>query len=348
MRCKALILTAGIGIALAGCSTLPSNGVAPVVHRPEPHSFKTLVRQYPAPEYVSAWSCISQQDAMRDLVEQLSVTVSSETVASSERHDLDVHYDTSSDISADSIEQLHGLILRRDKGCVFVAINKKDAKDSFTDLARMRETQIYTLLTQLKNGRTALDRLSAAKKLRDDLHDIRRFHNVIAAMGGHPRRVKMSALQELRMRRALSFNVSGEYASSGSSETNLMHYMYNQDETDMVSNFMQKAGYIVPADPNASQTAFTLTVRTREILDESQHCVTNNVAYNTPFYFTVAVQLTDAKTGDTLYSNSTQYSMCVDVWFKNHVELNPNVIDGLLNDMLAHIDSDTSSAGGSY
>ena len=138
--------TAVFSLVLSGCASSQ-----PFVN---PYQSK-----YPRPTYVSASSCVSGQDALRQLIEQLQVTVDATSLSVDTKEDndnvLSHSHKGKSVVRLRAGERLRGLIVRHfGKGghCVFVAIDKKNATASYERDVRVKSQKIGVSAQVLLNS----------------------------------------------------------------------------------------------------------------------------------------------------------------------------------------------------
>jgi hypothetical protein len=211
--------------------------------------------QYPRPTYVSASSCVSGQDALRQLIEQLQVTVDATSLSVDTREDndnvLSHSHKGKSVVRLRAGERLQGLIVRhfgKSGHCVFVAIDKKHATASYERDVREESQKIGDLFARLENpGVSALEKLRAAKKLESILKTLRADHDALELLSEH--RVHRLHIPAYRMREL--DQVRG-FAVSYSGPTGVGF-------SNMLEGAVKSAGYKV-MDP-MSDPAFTLVLR---------------------------------------------------------------------------------------
>ena len=169
--------------------------------------------QYPRPQYVSASSCVSGKDALRNLVEQLQVTVDASSLLVQEHTNLSESTTAKNVVRLRSGEHLRGLIVRHYGGhCVFVAINKKNATESYQRDVKEESRKIGHLFAKLEEpGATSLEKLRAAKKLEHILKTLRADHDALELLSEQRvHRLHISAYRMRELDRARSFAVYGQ------------------------------------------------------------------------------------------------------------------------------------------
>lgn len=260
-----------LSISLTGCtSELSTRTVSTLsgTERTSPKVHKTwakdLSRKYARPDYVSAWSCSSEREAIRDLMLQLSVSVNVSSVSLSDRKDLVIHTQTHSRLSTDSVEALNGLILRKNGSCTFVAINPENARDYYKTMARNHEREVHRLFNQLDQSHSSLERFRAAEKLSELLKELRTEHDAMSLFGVKPHRMTISELRFRRMREALSFQVKALEGSGYTSVSQVVALHENPQEEEVISDYLTKSGYRV-VDP-MKDPAFLIQLSIRKVI----------------------------------------------------------------------------------
>ena len=253
--------------------------------------------QYPRPTYVSASSCVSTQDALRQLIEQLQVTVDSTSLSVDTSEDnnnvLSHSHKGKSVVRLRAGERLRGLIVRHfgnGQHCVFVAIDKQGAKASYERDVKEESQKIGDLFATLESpGLSALDKLRAAKKLKDILVTLRADHDALELLSEH--RVHRLHIPAYRMREldhAMGFAVSVPSPSL---------YLAPEPDTGdfagMLSEAVKDAGYNV-MDP-MSDPAFLLVLN----LSVQEGQLDARVS-TFPYTIGISVAVIDRKTGQIL------------------------------------------------
>ena len=259
------VLVTGV---LAGCQSVPpgTGGTRPYKETSaEKRAIQQMNAQYGAPNYINAWSCRSEREAMHDLMMQLSVNVDVESLSLSSRKDLNVHYRTKSGMSLASMESLKGLVFRKAGNCTFVAINPKNAHDYYTDLAKEHEKEVSRLFAQLDQNSSALVRFRSARRLVKILQELRTDHDAMHLFGAHPKKLDIGGARLRKLQEALSVRI---VARAGSGYGGVQSMVENPAMESIVANYMTKKGFNVTgamADP-----AFTVRIGVkREILPYS-------------------------------------------------------------------------------
>lgn len=252
--------------------------------------------QYPRPTYVSASSCVSGRDALRQLIEQLQVTVDATSLSVNASEDngktLSHSQTAKSVVRLRAGERLRGLIVRHfgNGHCVFVAIDKQGAKASYERDVKEESQKIGDLFATLESpGLSALDKLRAAKKLKDILVTLRADHDALELLSEH--RVHRLHIPAYRMREldhAMGFAVSVPSPSL---------YLAPEPDTGdfagMLSEAVKDAGYNV-MDP-MSDPAFLLVLN----LSVQEGQLDARVS-TFPYTIGISVAVIDRKTGQIL------------------------------------------------
>lgn len=278
VKCK-VFFAAVSALVLSGCASSQS-------------FVNPYTEKYLRPTYVSASSCVSGQDALRQLIEQLQVTVDATSLSVDTREDNDNVLSHSrkgkSVVRLRAGERLRGLIVRHfGKGgqCVFVAIDKKHAKASYERDVREESQKIGHLFATLENpGLAALEKLRAAKKLENILKTLRADHDALELLSEHRvRRLHIPAyrMRELDQARGFVLSYSGPVGKGFSS---------------MLEGAVKSVGYKV-MDP-MSNPAFTLILRvSKQQLPLYADCQADQCfQYNIGF----VVRIRNTKTGKAL------------------------------------------------
>jgi len=256
--------------------------------------------QYPRPTYVSASSCVSGQDALRQLIEQLQVTVDATSLSVDTREDndnvLSHSHKGKSVVRLRAGERLQGLIVRhfgKSGHCVFVAIDKKHATASYERDVREESQKIGDLFARLENpGVSALEKLRAAKKLESILKTLRADHDALELLSEHQvHRLHIPAyrMRELAQSRGFAVSFSGP-AGDGFST--------------MLENAVQSAGYKV-MDP-MSDPAFALNL---QVTEQELPLDARNPVF--PYVITFSVAIQDKNTGKVLLTRQESKSVTV-------------------------------------
>ncbi len=253
--------------------------------------------KYPRPTYVSASSCVSGQDALRQLIEQLEVTVDATSLSVDTREDnnnvLSHSHKGKSVVRLRSGERLRGLIVHHfGKGgrCVFVAINKQGAKESYERDVREESQKIGHLFATLENpGLSALDKLRAAKILATILVTLRADHDTLELLSEH--RVHRLHIPAYRMRELAQ--ARGFAVSLPSPSVYLAPAPDSENFTGMLEGAVKDAGYEV-MDP-MSDPAFLLVLK----LSVEEGTLYANVD-SFPYTIKVSVSVIDRKSGQVL------------------------------------------------
>ncbi|MDA8150424.1 MAG: hypothetical protein M0041_04720 [Nitrospiraceae bacterium] len=282
MKTKVLFV-AVTGLVLSGCAST--------------HSYVNPYKaEYPRPTYVSASSCVSGQDALRELIEQLQVTVDATSLSintSADNNNVLSHSQKAkSVVRLKAGERLRGLIVRHfgNGHCVFVAINKKGAKVSYERDVKEESQKIGELFARLENpGTSALDKLRAAKKLETILKTLRADHDALELLSEHKvHRLHIPAYRMRELEQARGFAVSVP-----SPTLYVAPPPDSDDFTSMLEGAIQNAGYKVidPMSDPAFLLLFKLSVR-EGILDAR--------VPSFPYSIAIAVSIMDRKTGEVL------------------------------------------------
>jgi hypothetical protein len=264
--------------------------------------------KYPRPTYVSASSCVSGQDALRQLIEQLQVTVDATSLSVDNREDNNNVFSHSrkgkSVVRLRAGERLRGLIVHHfGKGgrCVFVAINKKGAKESYERDVREESQKIGHLFATLENpGLSALDKLRAAKKLATILVTLRADHDALELLSEH--RVHRLHIPAYRMRELAQ--ARGFAVSIPSPSVYLAPTPDPGNFTAMLEGAVKHAGYKV-MDP-MSNPAFLLVLKLRV---EEGTLYANIDSF--PYTIKVSVSVVDRKSGQVLLKREESQNMKV-------------------------------------
>jgi hypothetical protein len=297
-----VFFAAVFALVLSGCAS-PQSFVNPYQSK------------YPRPTYVSASSCVSGQDALRQLIEQLQVTVDATSLSVDTREDndnvLSHSHKGKSVVRLRAGERLRGLIVRHfGKGghCVFVAIDKKNATASYERDVREESQKIGHLFAKLENpGLSALEKLRVARKLSTILKTLRADHDALELLSEH--RVHRLHIPAYRMReldQARGFAVSIPTPSLYLAPT-----PYSGDFTGMLEGAIKDAGYKV-MDP-MSDPAFFLVLN----LSVQEGTLDARVS-SFPYVIGIAVSVQDRKTGQVLLTR--QESKAVSVYSPHELE----------------------------
>ena len=255
--------------------------------------------KYPRPNYVSASSCVSEQDALRQLIEQLQVTVDATSLSVDTREDnnnvLSHSHKGKSVVRLRSGERLRGLIVCHfgNGRCVFVAINKQGAKASYERDVKEESQKIGDLFAKLENpGLSALDKLRAAKKLDSILKTLRADHDALELLSEnrvHRLHIPAYRMRELDQARGFAVSYSGPAGVGFSS---------------MLAGAVKSADYKV-MDP-MSDPAFTLvlTVSQKELPLDARNPVF-------PYLISFFVAVKDKETGEVLLTRQESRTVTV-------------------------------------
>lgn len=211
---KKNMITAGLlPLFAAGCT------VAPIV---PPNAYET---EYPAPTYVSASSCRSESVAMKRLIEQLQVTVDTESLSiqkirEGETGGFKDDKTSKNVLRLESGERLRGLVIRRfgpGNRCVFVAIDKKHAKNSYARDVKEESQTIGRLFSIVKNpSATVLQKLRAGLELEKRLSDLKNDNNALEMLSDRRvHRLHVSGDDLEKLYRSIGFSVNETYVRSG-------------------------------------------------------------------------------------------------------------------------------------
>ena len=263
--------------------------------------------QYPRPTYVSASSCVSGQDALKQLIEQLQVTVDATSLSVDTREDnnnvLSHSHKGKSVVRLRAGERLRGLIVRHfgNGRCVFVAIDKQGAKASYERDVKEESQKIGDMFAALETpGLSALDKLRAAKKLENILMTLRDDHDALELLSEH--RVHRLHIPAYRMReldQARSFAVSIPSPS--------VYLAPSPDPGDfagMLEGAVKDAGYKV-MDP-MSDPAFLLVLNLR--VEEG---TLDARVSSFPYAIGIVVSVLDRKTGQVLLKRQERKAVSV-------------------------------------
>ena len=252
--------------------------------------------EYPRPTYVSASSCVSGQDALRQLIEQLQVTVeaTSLSVESRENNDNVSSYSRKgkSVVRLRAGERLRGLIVRHfgNGHCVFVAINKMNATESYQRDVKEESQRIGDLFAKLEDpGVSAIGKLRSAKKLENTLKTLRSDHDALELLSEHRvHRLHIPAYRVRELAQARGFAVSVPNPSL---------YLAPMPDSEgfigMIDGAIKDSGYKV-MDP-MSDPAFLLVLN----LSVQEGTLDARVS-SFPYTIGISVSVMDRKTGQVL------------------------------------------------
>lgn len=283
--------------------------------------------RYGNPTYVNAWSCRSTSDAMRDLTLQLSVNVNASSLSESQRNDLSVHYQTRSRLSTDSVEALHGLIMRRSGPCVFVAIDPKNTRDYYKSMATDHEKEVVALFNQLDQSHSSLVRFHAAKKLEKLLKSLRTEHDAMALFGVKPHRLAISKVRLRRMKQALSFQVAAKECFAYSSAMRAMRCGENGAEEGTISEYLQQKGYTVAE--RMGDPAFLVKMTINKIVEPVTYLM-----QGVPYLFSIEASLVDVRSGKVLKRKTLSSRIMADISFSNNPYSDPDATKTIVGDLL--------------
>ena len=264
--------------------------------------------QYPRPTYVSASSCVSGQDALRQLIEQLQVTVDATSLSVDTRensNDVFSHsHKAKSVVRLRAGERLRGLIVRHfgsEEHCVFVAIDKKHAKASYERDVREESQKIGDLFTKLESpGLSALEKLRSARKLENILKTLRADHDALELLS--EQRVHRLHIPAYRMREL--DQVRGFAVSVPTPSLYLAPSPYSGDFTGMLEEAIKDAGYKI-MDP-MSDPAFLLVFN----LSVQEGTLDARIS-SFPYAIGIAVSVQDRKTGQVLLTRQESKAVSV-------------------------------------
>ena len=250
--------------------------------------------EYPRPQYVSASSCLSGKDALRNLVEQLQVTVDASSLLVQKRTNLTESTTAKNVVRLRSGEHLRGLIVRHFGGhCVFVAIDKKNATESYQRDVKEESQKIGHLFAKLEEpGATSLEKLRSAKKLESILKTLRADHDALELLSEdqvHRLHIPAYRMRELAQSRGFAVSFSGP-AGDGFST--------------MLENAVQSAGYKV-MDP-MSDPAFALNL---QVTEQELPLDARNPVF--PYVITFSVAIQDKNRGKLLLTRQESKSVTV-------------------------------------
>ena len=247
--------------------------------------------QYPRPQYVSASSCVSGKDALRNLVEQLQVTVDASSLLVQKRSNLSESTTSKNVVRLRAGEHLRGLIVRHYGGhCVFVAIDKKNATESYQRDVKEESRKIGHLFAKLEEpGVTSLEKLRAGNSLTNILKTLRADHDALELLSEHQvHRLHIPAYRMREIEQAKGFAVSLPNPS-----------LYLAPTPDfgnfagMLEGAIKDAGYKV-MDP-MSDPAFLLVLN----LSVKEGILYANSS-TFPYAIGIAISVMDRKTGQVL------------------------------------------------
>ena len=264
--------------------------------------------EYPRPTYVSASSCVSGQDALRQLIEQLQVTVDATSLSVDNREDNNNVFSHSrkakSVVRLRAGERLRGLIVRHfGKGgqCVFVAIDKKNATASYEQDVSKESQKIGHLFVKLENpGLSALEKLRIARKLFSILMALRADHDALELLSEQSvHRLHIPAFRMRELEQARGFAVSVPAPS-----LYLAPDPDPEDFTGMLEGAIKDAGYKV-MDP-MSDPAFLL------VLNLSVHeGILDARIPSFPYSIGITVSVLDRKTRKVLLTRQESKAVSV-------------------------------------
>ena len=294
MKCK-VFFAAISALVLSGCAS----------SQPFVNPYKA---QYPRPTYVSASSCVSGQDALRQLIEQLQVTVDATSLSVDTREDndnvLSHSHKGKSVVRLRAGERLRGLIVRhfgKGRQCVFVAIDKRHAKASYERDVREESQKIGDLFARLENpGVDALEKLRAAKKLESILKTLRADHDALELLSEnqvHRLHIPAYRMRELDQARGFAVSVPSPslYVAPAPDSGSF---------TGMLEGAIKDAGYKV-MDP-MSDPSFLLVLN----LSVQEGTLDARIP-SFPYAIGIAVSVLDRKTGQVLLTQKESKAVSV-------------------------------------
>ena len=337
------------GIILSGCAAAPPSqgGSAPSFppvatvsdsgKKAQMH-MQELSHKYPAPDFVNAWSCRSERDAIRDLMMQLTVSIDVSSESLSIRKNRDVTRQSKTRMSLDSMESLKGLILKKDGECTFVAINPKNARDYYDESAKNREAEVSSLFHTLDRSPTSLSRFRAARRLRKLLQKLREDHDALALLGTRPKRLTISEIRMRRIREALSFQVKAEEGVGFDSPMAVQTLHEDPPEEELMSDFLAQKGYSVvgPLESPAFLIRFVIkkAVLPAHVTDTSMHVD-----------FFLEARIVDHRSGKVLRTKKVENVLGVPNFGPvNAPYADSSVTDTLLEDLLASLSHSSSDS----
>ncbi|MHB1286733.1 MAG: hypothetical protein ACYCYP_09275 [Leptospirales bacterium] len=274
-----IFFTAVFALVMSGCASSQSLVL---------NQYKS---KYPRPQYVSASSCVSGKDALRNLVEQLQVTVDASSLLVQERSNLSERTTAKNVVRLRSGEHLRGLIVRHfDDHCVFVAIDKKNATESYQRDVQEESRKIGHLFSRLETpGSTALEKLRSAKKLEYILMTLRADHDALELLSEH--QVHRLHIPAYRMREL--DQAKGVAVSVPSPSLYVAPTPDSGDFASMLEGAIKDAGYEV-MDP-MSDPAFLLVLN----LSVKEGILYANGS-TFPYAIRISISVHDRKTGQVL------------------------------------------------
>lgn len=284
--------------------------------------------KYPRPTYVSASSCVSGQDALRQLIEQLQVTVNTASLSVDTREDtgnvLTYSRKGKSVVRLRAGERLRGLIVRhfgKSGHCVFVAIDKKHAKASYERDVREESQRIGDLFAKLEDpGLSALEKLRSAKKLGNILKTLRADHDALELLSEH--RVHRLHIPAYRMREL--DQAKGVAVNVPSPSLYMAPTPDSGDFTGILEGAIKDAGYEV-MDP-MSDPAFLLVLN----LSVKEGILYANGS-SFPYAIRIAVSVMDRKTGQVLLTRQESLDVKVNSPYELKILVYPRLAQEVKN-----------------
>lgn len=312
MKSKIFFFIISAALILSGCASSQSLVL---------NQYKS---KYPRPTYVSASSCVSGKDALKNLVEQLQVTVDASSLLVQKRSNLSESTTSKNVVRLRAGERLRGLIVRHfgtGGHCVFVAIDKKHAKASYERNVREENQSIGDLFAKLEDpGLSALEKLRSAKKLGNILKTLRADHDALELLSEH--RVHRLHIPAYRMREL--DQAKGIAVSVPSPSLSMAPTPDSGDFAGMLEGAIKDAGYEV-MDP-MSDPAFLLVLN----LSVKEGILYANSS-TFPYAIRIAVSVMDRKTGQVLLTRQESLDVKVNSPYELETLMYPRLAQEVKN-----------------
>lgn len=282
--CQTMGMYVGGALLLSGCVT---------GERAYP-GLSLLSQAYPSPQYVTAWSCQSESEALTTLVTQLGVVIDTRYEHLTQSRNLRVSRQSQQRVGLRGIQQVRGLIVKRAQGCVFMAVDTHHAKSLYRQAIQAESVDVGRMLLTLSNVRaTSLQKFRAGVRLRRVLLGLQADTTAMALLTDKQLpRVGLSVNHERELKRALSFSVVATETHDDDP-----HVRRNDLAVDVVSQWLNQQGYW--AEPTYENPAFQIRVDFTKIVIPG-----DPMSYRTD----IDVSLRDNTTGDTLARSSGHYT----------------------------------------